>query len=428
MTNENPTEYSNKFNTSSSEIKRLCFFFGLAYFTQGIGQSQAGMLSQVLKFYFTKFQGMTSTNFADYIAPLILPWVIKPIYGLISDLFPIGKYRRKSYLMLTSGFSILAFFSLLFASDNNLIRVALFCAGFGIAFGDVLVDALMVENGQRTGRLRSFQGLQWMWMSIAGVAAALIGGQLTEHLTAPVALRVAACIATLPLVALFIASLRMVREEETALSRTEVIRSIKALSEVFRSKTLWKMAVILFFVNFAPNTGVAWYTYETETLKIPQSSIGIAGAIESVGMVLGAFFFNWKLSSGNISQRRLLAICLILSAAGTCLYLLISGVVTLFVIAFIGGLLGMIAQIAMLSLAGEACPKRAEGFTFAALMGINNLAGQWGTQVGSRIFDGTGKILWPLILISAGTTLFALVFLPLLPKVTHVAHVNEEDL
>jgi MFS family permease len=424
MANEDSPETT---STYTAEIKNLCFFFGLAYFAQGISQN-GGILSQVLKFYFTKYQGMSSTNFSDFMAPLIIPWIIKPVYGLISDLFPIGKYRRKSYLLLTATLAFVAFLSLLFATDNNLIRIALFCTAFGIAFGDVLVDALMVENGQRTGHIRSFQGVQWMWSGIAGIGASLLGGQLTQHFPAPVALKIAAIIASLPMVALCIASLRLVREEETQLSRTEVIRSVKALGQVFRSPTLWKMAVIIFFVQFAPSTDIPWYTYKTETLKIPQSAIGMGGAIGGVGVVIGALFFSRLLASSRVSQRRLLTVSLSLSAIGTLLQLLVSNVLTLYIVGFLGGILGMAALLALLSLAGEACPKRAEGFTFAALMGISNLAGQMGTQAGARIFDNTGKVIWPLILISAGTTLFALVFLPLLPKITSVTRESEEDL
>jgi hypothetical protein len=33
----------------------------------------------------------------------VIPWLIKPIYGLISDFVPLFGQRRKSYFVLTSG-------------------------------------------------------------------------------------------------------------------------------------------------------------------------------------------------------------------------------------------------------------------------------------------------------------------------------------
>jgi hypothetical protein len=31
---------------------------------------------------------------------VFIPWIIKPVYGFISDSFPINGYRRKSYLFI----------------------------------------------------------------------------------------------------------------------------------------------------------------------------------------------------------------------------------------------------------------------------------------------------------------------------------------
>ena len=402
-------------DTRARAIRRLSVFFALAYFTQGISQSASGMFDQVLKFYFTRHLGMTSTAFSDFIAPLIFPWIIKPVYGLISDLFPLGKWRRRSYLFLVTTLSLGAFTFLLFASGKEAIRAAFFCVGLGVAFGDVLVDALMVENGQRTGLLRKFQSLQWMWVSIAGVLAAILGGQLSQRFDAPTALRIASLIACVPLLALVVASLTLVSEEPTNLNREQVLASLKGLGNVFRSPSLGKMALILLLVKFAPNTGVAWYTYQTETLKLGQDVIGFGGALGSIGGIVGAFAFH-RFLADRLSQRRLLVSALVASATGTLLHLLVFGASTLYPILFVVGAVDMLALLALLSLAGEACPKRAEGFTFAALMSLNNLASQLGTQVGSRVFDATGKLLWPLILVSSGTTLLGLFLVRLLPE------------
>ncbi len=404
--------------TRVAEVRRLGLFFALAYFAQGISQDKAGMLDQVLKFYFTRHLGMTSTAFSDFIAPLILPWIIKPLYGLISDLFPLGKWRRRSYLLLVTSLSLGAFVFLFFAQGASVIRGALFCVGLGVAFGDVLVDALMVEGGQRTGFLRQFQSLQWMWVSIAGVLASILGGQLTQHFDAPTALKIASLIAVFPLLTLIVASQILVTEEPTRLSRAQVLASLRGLGSAFKSPTLGKMALILLLVKFAPNAGVAWYTFQTETLKLGQDVIGLGGAIGSIGGILGALLFNRFLAE-RLSPRRLLAVGLCASATATLLHLLVFGASTLYPVLLIAGICDMTALLALLSLAGEACPKHAEGFTFAALMSLNNLASQLGMMLGSRVFDATGKTLWPLILVSAGTTLLALFLVRLLPAKPH---------
>lgn len=395
-------------------IKQLFLFFALAYFAQGISQDKSGMLGQCLKFYYTKHEHMASTAIADFSAPLMLPWVIKPVYGLITDLLPLGRYRRKSYLVLTCLLAIAGFAVVLFADSRWVVRGAIFLTSLGIAFGDVLVDALMVENGQRTGYLRLFQGVQWQWISVAGVLAAFVGGQLSEHLGPVTAVRTAAVIAMVPMAALLAAALFFVQEEPSRDSRAEAIRSLAGLKEALISKTLWKMALILFLINFAPNTGTAWYVFATEKLKLSQQSVSFIDAAGSLAGFVGAFLFN-KLAAERMTQRRLLLVAIFVSAGGFLPFALVGSLKSAFVAAVLGGVAGLFAQVALLSLAGEACPKRAEAFTFALLMSVLNQAYQWGDQIGARIFDAVHQELWPLVLFSVGTTLLALVLVPLLP-------------
>jgi MFS family permease len=75
----------------------------------------------------------------------------------------------------------------------------------------------------------------------------------------------------------------------------------------------------------------------------------------------------------------------------------------------------MLATVATLTLAADYCPPRAEGFAFAVLMSIINLATSAADNVGSflytHLFDHNVR---PLILISAAFTAFAFVLVPLL--------------
>lgn len=398
----------------SAAVRQLFVFFALAYFAQGISQEKAGMLNQTLKHYYRHHEHMSSQAIADFGAPLMIPWVIKPLYGLISDLLPLGRYRRKSYLVLTCLLAILGFAGVLFAPDRWAIRAAIFVTSLGIAFGDVLVDALMVENGQRTGYLRFFQGVQWQWVSIAGVGAALIGGQLSEQFAPMVAVRIAASIAMVPIAVLLVAGLKWVHEDPSTDSRREALVSMAGLRQALRSLVLWRMALIVFLVNFAPNAGTALYVYLSDVLHIPQGRIGISDAVGAFAGIAGAAIFN-KVVAGRYGQRRLMVVALLVSVVGTLPTFFIRDFPTVLIAALLGGSTGMVATLAMLSLAGESVPARAEGFCFAALMSISNQAVQWGDQIGARIFDRAHQQLWPLILANIATTLVALLLARLLP-------------
>ena len=88
-------------------------------------------------------------------------WLVKPLWGFISDRFPILGYRRRSWfiLMATLGFIFWMFNALMAFLEIHIPVVYLI--GFNLAFStyafvDVVSDAIMVEQGRRLRRVASF--------------------------------------------------------------------------------------------------------------------------------------------------------------------------------------------------------------------------------------------------------------------------------
>src|SRR6266436_8659506 len=82
-------------------INRLMLFFAIVYVVEGIGQARVGIIFQPLNYYL-KVIGWTPLQVTAYLAILNFPWVIKPVFGLVSDFIPLFGYRRKSYLIISS--------------------------------------------------------------------------------------------------------------------------------------------------------------------------------------------------------------------------------------------------------------------------------------------------------------------------------------
>ena len=82
-------------------ISRLMLFFAIVYLVEGIGQARVGIIYQPLTHYLKEI-GWTALQVTAYFAVLNFPWVIKPVFGLVSDFVPLFGYRRKSYLIIAS--------------------------------------------------------------------------------------------------------------------------------------------------------------------------------------------------------------------------------------------------------------------------------------------------------------------------------------
>ncbi len=144
---------------TTPEARRLGLLFGVVYFAQGMWYLPNQALTILLK-----DRGLSAGQVADFFLLATIPWLIKPAYGLLSDFVPLFGWRRKSYFLLATALASGAGFAL--AADCASIptgrpRSCFTLMGLGLAFTDVLTDALMVEKGRPLGLTGAFQAVQW---------------------------------------------------------------------------------------------------------------------------------------------------------------------------------------------------------------------------------------------------------------------------
>jgi predicted MFS family arabinose efflux permease len=116
-----------------------------------------------------------------------------------------------------------------------------------------------------------------------------------------------------------------------------------------------------------------------------------------------------------LTLKKLLNLSIVIGTLASLAFLFFWNEATAAVISFSSGLAAMIATVATLTLAADYCPRRAEGFAFAVLMSIINLATALADNLGSYLFtDVFHRNLSPLVVLSAAFTAFAFVLVPLL--------------
>ena len=398
----------------SSNIEKLALFFGLAYSAGSVGQS-GGLISFPVSYFLKETIGLDAAQATQYLAILALPWAIKPVFGLVSDLVPFYGFRRKSYLILMSAMSIVGFLWLAGLTDPPAIVSALFLVSMASAFSDVLVDALMVEVGQATGQIEKLQGQQWLWAKIAAIVVSVLGGWLCHVLAPAKALHAAALIALLAPTTVMLASVLLVKERKLTASAELYRDTLSGLKVAAKSKKLWLVLAFLAFWYISPGFETPLYYYKIDRLKFDQAFIGQLGAIASCGAILGAW--SYKRFFARLPQRLLIHASVIMGTLNTLAYLLLVDRTSAIVLAFVTSAVSMIATLTMFSLAAHACPKRAEGFTFAMMMAAINLCVQASAIFGAQLYSTVlHNEIAPLIWISAGFTALCFFVVPFLPR------------
>jgi MFS family permease len=390
----------------------LLIFFALVYVVEGVGQV-GGLIAQPLSYYLKQAQGWTPLQVTAYLAIFNFPWIIKPIYGAFSDFVPLFGYRRKSYLIAANIAAIVGFILVTQLEAPSTLVWALQLTAYAMAISSTVCGAVLVEQGQRLGQSGKFVNQQWLWFNLAAMLASILGGQLVQHFAPGTALHAAAAIVAVAPVAVLVGSIFFVPERKARLDVAALRGTFGGLAAAFKKRELWIIAIFLFFYYFSPGLSTPLYYVMTDDLKFSQGYIGALGSIGSAGWVVGAL--SYRRLFGGLSSKRILQLSIVLGTASTAAYLLLYNEASAAVLSFCSGFSAMLATVATVTLAADYCPPKSEGFSFAVMMSIINLATATADIVGSFLFQHLfGHTLAPLILVSAAFTALAFVLLPLL--------------
>lgn len=395
-------------------ISRLMLFFAVVYTVEGFCQAKVGVVWQPLTHYLKETQSWDALQIAASLAVLDVPWVVKPIYGIISDFVPLFGYRRRSYLLLANAGATAAFLWTTQLLAPTPLIAALVLTSIAMAAASTVCGALLVENGQKHNASAAFINQQWLWFNIAVMVASLLGGVLIEWLSPSGALHAALAIAAAAPV-LVVTSVGLVEEQRAGIRLCELQAALHGFVAALRSRTLWLIAGFLFLYYFSPGFGTPLYFHMTDTLHFSQGTIGLLSSVSAVGWIAGGLIYRYWLR--GMTTPSLLNLSIWAGTLATLAYLGMIDESTAIVVYFLNGVAGMVANIATLALAADHCPPRSEGFAFAALMSVINLATPLHDTIGALLYEHLfHQTLAPLIVVSAAFTAAIFLLVPLLKR------------
>jgi MFS family permease len=394
--------------SSKRHIFRLSVFFAAIYFVQGITEPNAGIANQPIFFLLKDGLHLSAAGTATFLAIVGVAWNIKPLYGLTSDFFPLFGYRRKSYLILTSALAAAAWFLLGsqtgYAYGPTLLILAV--CGFGLAFSDVLCDAVMVETGKPLGMTGRFQAVQWGSINTASVLAGIGGGWLAQNVSYQ---HTFLLVSVFPIISL-VATAYCVHEARTQYSREVVHQTATAVRSAIGSRPLWVAAAFIFLWNFSPSFGVPLEYHMVDRLGFSKIFLGTLDSLTSAAAILGATIFARVCR--RLPMRRLLNLSVGVGVVVAFSYWGLVGHWSAIALSLLNGMVSMIASLATFDLAARSCPDKAEGTFFAALMSLANIGTAGSQFLGGKLYDWLG--LPPLILVSGLATAACWLIVPLI--------------
>ncbi len=395
------------------------------YFVQGI----LGLARLAVSFFLKDELALSPAQVSALMGVAAIPWVIKPVFGFISDGLPLFGYRRRPYLILSGLLGTIAWVSLATVVNTAwAATLAISLSSLSVAISDVIVDSLVVERARAESfsRAGSLQSLSWGATAAGGLVTAYFSGLLLQHFNNHVVFTITA---VFPLIVSAVAWL--IAEEPTSdrLDISTVKHQIEQLRQAIGQKSIWMPTAFIFLWQATPTADSAFFFFTTNQLGFEPEFLGRVRLVTSFAALMGVWLFQHFLKS--IPFRTIFAWTTVSSA--------ILGMTTLILVthanrslgiddrwfslgdSLILTVMGQIAFMPLLVLAARLCPPGIEATLFALLMSVSNLAGIVSHQLGAALTYWLGVTetnfdsLWLLVLIANISTLLPLPLLGWLP-------------
>lgn len=415
----------------------------MVYFVQGI----LG-LARLAVSYFLKDDLHLDPAEAALLAGLsALPWLIKPLYGFISDGVPLFGYRRRSYLVLCGLLGAASWFALATIVNNKYAAVsAILLSSLSVAFSDVVVDSMVVERARGESQVTSgsLQSLCWGSSSTGGIVSAYFSG----YFVATYGVRfVFAVTAMLPLITSLVAGLVKEERREPSSVRDPEAADVPQASErngffeisksqlcclwaTVKEPNIFMPTIFIFLWQATPTSDTAMFFFTTNQLGFGAEFMGRVRLVTAIASLAGVGVYNAYLK--HVSLKKIFFWSTIIGVfLGLTQLLLVTGLNRKIGIGdqwftlgdtLVLTVLGQVSFMPILVLAARLCPPGVEATLFATLMSISNGANVTGGFFGAGLTKLLGvtsqnfEHLALLLVICNLSSLLPLPFLNLLPS------------
>jgi len=396
----------------------ISFYIGISY------------VSELAINYFLKDTFNVSPSMLTNILSLAkIPWIIKPLFGLITDFLPIFGYRRKYYILICGILISISLINLSFFTTTLLeAKLNLLLYNSSVSFISILGQTIIVELIQEDPKNSSLVTIDYLTASIGYLISSFLQGLLVEKFSIKFVFQFSAI---LPIF-LITSGLLLIEKKINLNDEKKNNNNSNLLKELIQYLLQKKIIITLIYFMVLLSTPIYYDTlfyYYNNQLKFSPNDIG---KINFYGTLLNIFLitmynkYNWN----KYTKIFLLTIKILSMLVCQMHYFVVNNNylnynISPYSIIFLSDSIKVpliqMQNLPLSEITAELSPKNLEGTVHSLFVSVMNLSNMIGSLLGSWLnnyynisqnnFDNLGK----LIKFCNYTILIPIIYIILLP-------------
>lgn len=340
-----------------------------------------------------------------------LAWYLKPLAGIVTDAFPLFGSRRKSYILVSASLAALSWVALIATPHvYHALLLAVIVINTFMVVASTAVGGYMVETAQAnagSGRLTAIR-------QFVQQACLVINGPIAGYLASVAFSWTAAACGGIMFLLVPATALFLHEQRRRTASRAVLDNAKQQLVNIATARTMWAAAGLMALFYIAPGFATALFYKQQNELHFSTQTQGFLQLIAGVFGILAAV--GYGIFCQRINLRTLLPGCMLAATVANLGYLFYSSLGHAQAIEALNGFGYTLAELALMDLAVRSTPAGSEGLGFSIMVSVRNLA-LFGTDwFGAHLLDEYDLSFNSLVIANSATTLIAVPFVFLLPR------------
>ena len=266
-----------------------------------------------VKYYFKDKKKVETANLTRILIIFKIPYLIKPLYGLLLDFFPIFGYKKKSYLFICFLVNISSWYLFIISNDKNMYFsiICLLFIHISLSFTTVIGSAVQVdlskmyENdksniGEKTSELMSEY---FIIKSLGTLIPSYFKGFLIEKYTNDIIFYISALISFI----IIISDLLLVEEKLTKKTKEKKLSSsllekkkkknkdenkTEQILNLIKNKNILILLSLIFILESSPFCASPLFYYETNILNLNPKDLGYIDFLSQITIIIVIFIYK----------------------------------------------------------------------------------------------------------------------------------------